>query len=188
MDRGPKRRHSGTRYILTRVEAHYVAFPTTLVGEIVPIDRSAILSLPIYPQRCLGVAHYRGQSIPLCTLPVDVTQPERPPQGMLIAIRLSEKAGSRMGVGIAVNQIFGQVSEHALNRAEDSSGPASQLDTDLLVNGGSEPDSSEVEIPGTYHALPLEQPPSLPVHMFSLDDVPEDLWRPRRSLIAFSLP
>ena len=98
-----------SRYILAQIDKKNVAFSEDIVVEIVSLDWSAILRLPFYDVRVLGVAHYQGTLMPLCMLMGLHAAPIASEKETLTAIRLNEGSGNPGGVGIVVNKILGQV-------------------------------------------------------------------------------
>ena len=109
MGRSSRHRQSDSRFILTQVGRHRVAFPTALVAEIVLFERSRLLALPMYARHCMGVVHHRGTLMPLYSLRVDPFPRESLP-GRLTAIRLGAGAGQQAGVGIEIDTLLGHIS------------------------------------------------------------------------------
>ncbi|MEM9534295.1 MAG: chemotaxis protein CheW [Cyanobacteria bacterium P01_E01_bin.45] len=109
MGRSSRHLQSDSRFILTQVGCHRVAFPTALVAEIVLFERSRLLALPMYARHCMGVVRHRGTLMPLYSLRADPF-PRKSLPGMLTAIRLGAGAGKQAGVGIEIDTLLGHIS------------------------------------------------------------------------------
>lgn len=101
------------RYILTRTGNQQLVFPTQWVAQIMPVERSQILTLPFYDRILLGLVHHQGNIVPLIssyillseTLGQDVRFRER--KNTLTVIRLAQSVDKLAGVGIVVEKIVG---------------------------------------------------------------------------------
>lgn len=139
-----------TRYILARLEDITLVFPSTLVAEILILERSQILALPFYNFAMLGIIHHRGQIMPLISLRQIMGFPLGLKVESFTAIRLGDAAGDLADVGLVVDLTLGMRTSDQL--------PPDLLSTDQLPNLTSEP------------KMRLFQPEMLASH----------LWEPRR--------
>ena len=139
-----------TRYILARLEDITLVFPSTLVAQILILERSQILALPFYNLAMLGIIHHRGQIMPLISLRQIMGFPLGLKVESFTAIRLGDAAGDLADVGLVVDLTLGMRTSDQL--------PPDLLSADQLPNLTSEP------------KMRLFQPEILASH----------LWQPRR--------
>ena len=198
MGRSTRHQQSKSRLILTQIGSYRVAFPTVLVAEIVSFERSRLLSLPMYAHQCMGIVHHRGTLMPLYSLRADPAVRESLPE-TLTAIRLGAEAGKRAGVGIEIDKLLGQVSllqGDKLTLAEEtengSAGSAEyRFQTSSPIGDGAD---TNTDIAGaiavgadnacTKTTEDRDHQSPLSPHVFSLDDLPEQLWSPRRTIVS----
>jgi chemotaxis signal transduction protein len=108
------------RYILTQVGQQQLAFLSSLVTEILVIERSHILTLPFYDPAILGLVHQRGSIIPLINL-----HSLRTAKGnhvapfhrreSLTAVRLNSLASTLGDIGIVIDQVLNSISSDQLS-------------------------------------------------------------------------
>jgi chemotaxis signal transduction protein len=108
------------RYILTQVGQQRLAFLSSLVTEILVIERSHILALPFYDPAVLGVVHQRGNVIPLIHLQSLGTAKGNHSalfhrRETLTVVRLNQLASNLGGVGIVIDQIMNSISHDQLS-------------------------------------------------------------------------
>lgn len=140
-----------TRYILARLEDVTFVFPSTLVAEILILERAQILALPFYNLAMLGIIHHRGQIIPLISLRQVMGFPPGLSLETLTAVRLGDAAGDLADVGLVVDMTLGM-------RTSD------QLPPDLL---------SANQLPNLTNSEPK-------MRLFQPEILASHLWQPRR--------
>lgn len=140
-----------TRFILARLEDITFVFPSTLVAQILILERSQILALPFYNPAMLGIIHHSSQIIPLISLRQIMGFPPGHSVETLTAICLGDAAGNLADVGLVVDMTLGMRSSDQL--------PPNLLSTERL------PDLTNYE-----PKMRLFQPEILADH----------LWQPRR--------
>lgn len=99
--------------LVVQVGSHRLAFPTTYVAGVLLLERSQILALPFYHPAILGVVHDQGQLLPLVDLQQLLEGQPAQLREVFSAVQLREQNGLG-GVGLAVNQIFGNLSDEAI--------------------------------------------------------------------------
>jgi hypothetical protein len=106
LSRGEFQELQSIQYVLTRIGSRKLAFAAVWVSEIVPVERSQILSLPFYDAQLLGLFHHQGTLIPL------IAATDYPGfQERWAAICLSSAAGDWAGAAVAVEQVLGGATE-----------------------------------------------------------------------------
>jgi chemotaxis signal transduction protein len=105
-----------SRHILTQVGEQKLAFPPAWVLEVMRVEQAGILPLPFYNATILGVVNHQGEIVPLIAAQSAVfKQAERPMRETLMAIRLSQAAGSFAGIALVVDQLIGSISSEQLS-------------------------------------------------------------------------
>ncbi len=95
------------RFILARLDQLTFVFPSTVVAEILIVERSQILALPFYDPALTGVIHNRGQIVPLISMRQIVGIPAGLTGESLTVVRLSDAAGDLVNLGIVVDMTLG---------------------------------------------------------------------------------
>lgn len=95
------------RFILARLDQLTFVFPSTVVAEILIVERSQILAVPFYASAVLGVIHNGGQIVPLISLRQIVGIPAGLTGESLTVVRLSDAAGELVGLGLVVDMTLG---------------------------------------------------------------------------------
>lgn len=95
------------RFILARLDQFTFVFPSTVVAEILIVERSQILALPFYDPAVLGVIHNGGQIVPLISMRQIVGIPTGLTRESLTVVRLSDAAGDLVGLGLIVDMTLG---------------------------------------------------------------------------------
>ncbi|NET38257.1 MAG: hypothetical protein F6K19_40710 [Cyanothece sp. SIO1E1] len=140
------------RYIYTQVGQQQLMFPFQWVAEILQLERSQFLKLPFYHPMMLGLMHYAGTLVPLISAYDILAQKTSQTPDLsamkesLTAIRLGSVTGRLAGIGLVVDRVIGNVSEHEIVQMESNS------------------------------------------FKFSLQDIPEQIWKPTRSASTLIKP
>ncbi|MBW4621905.1 MAG: chemotaxis protein CheW [Cyanosarcina radialis HA8281-LM2] len=142
---------SGQRFLLVRLEAETLVFPSDTVSEILPIERSRILHLPFYPPAVIGCVHQAGKIVPIISLRQTLYQRPEPNREILTVIRFSELAGSLAGVGLAIDRVL-------------SSQEKSELPADLF---------------NLDDKAPQTVPKDSPLRLFRSEMLTPNLWQPQ---------
>jgi chemotaxis signal transduction protein len=142
---------SAQRFLLVRLEAETLVFPSDTVSEILPIERSRILHLPFYPPAVIGCVHQAGKLVLVISLRQMLYQRSEPNREILTVIRFSELAGNLAGVGLAIDRVL-------------SSQERSELPADLFNSGDISPPAA------------LE---NSPMRLFRPEMLDAKLWQPQ---------
>lgn len=102
------------RFILARLEQLTFVFPSTVVAEILIVERSQILVVPFYDPAVLGVIHHGGQIVPLISIHQIMGIPAGLTRESLTVVRLSDAAGELVGLGLVVDMTLGICSSDQL--------------------------------------------------------------------------
>ena len=96
------------RFLLGALPDLTVVFPSSLIAEIIIIERSKILNLPFYEQTVLGCVHHNGKIIPLISLE-DMLQNSKKSRikERLTVVYLNEKIKKIAGIGLVIERILG---------------------------------------------------------------------------------
>lgn len=121
------------RYILTQVGSWVLVFPNRWVTEILRIQRSRILDLPVYQSLLIGVTHHNSQILPLVSAHQVLQTEEMSLRETSTIIHLSNDAGSLSNVGIVVDKALGGTSQDQLPPTLLTTTELHPQDTDSMV-------------------------------------------------------
>ena len=104
------------RYLIASIEKSKVAFPASLVQEIMVFKRSQILQLPFYDQSLRGVVHHQNQVVPLVSgKTIFLEKADRTGYTDITAIRLNQAAEKLAGIAIIVDRMVENLSKEELS-------------------------------------------------------------------------
>jgi chemotaxis signal transduction protein len=108
---------SQSRYILTQLGEFTFVIPSKWVKEIVRIDRSRILPLPMFDPLLVGVIHHHGHPLPLIDtylmLQIPTTRANRHDKPTIVCF--DRPAGNLAGLSAIVDRAIGSVSAEELS-------------------------------------------------------------------------
>lgn len=114
----PVQAEQSERFILGRIEQLTYVFPSTLVAEVLLVERSHILALPFYDPAVLGIIHHTGQILPLISMRqiVKIAASPLSVESMTV-IRLSQTAEEIAGIGLVIDRVVGSVNAEQLSES-----------------------------------------------------------------------
>jgi hypothetical protein len=118
------------RHLLTQVASYPLSFPMQWVTDIIQVDRTKILPLPLYPDLLWGLVNYQSKMVPLVLCqPAACNSSGSPSQAssqassqartapgtpLILAVRLSKALGKLEGVGIVIDRVVGSTTADLL--------------------------------------------------------------------------
>lgn len=165
------------RYIVAKVGDRSVAFPDTLVSEIIIIDRNAIVALPFYETAIIGVTHHQANVMPLLLLRLLMGEQRTLITESLTVVRLSKIAddlGNKNlgGVGIIVDRVIGSltIDEYQEINLYSSDLPQPTLPSISTTNSTKKTNQTVADIKENEYT-PIE---------IVLSSIPTHIWQPQR--------
>jgi chemotaxis signal transduction protein len=119
------------RYLLTQVGPKTLVIPAVWVAEIVRLERSKILALPIYSPLLAGVVHQNGGIVPLISTCRLLQLELSPLRELFMMVRLSAAAGSLANSGLTIDSALGTKTRSELPPALFE--PASDSDANAVL-------------------------------------------------------
>lgn len=173
------------RYILAKVGDRSVAFPDTLVSEIIIIDRKAIVALPFYETAIIGVMHHQANVMPLLLLRLLMGEQRTLITESLTVVRLSKAAdnlGNKNlgGVGVIVDRVIGSLTIEEYQDLHQYSSDADQI---------AFPSFADANYTNNYTkkigqtVANIKENEYTPIEII-LSSIPRHIWQPQRWQIS----
>ena len=138
------------RFILTQIDRFTLVFPSTIVAEILIVERSHLLILPFYNSAILGTIYHDAQIVLLVSLHQILEIPTNVMGERLTTVSLSHTAGELAKVGLVIDRTLGMRSLEELP-----------------------PDLFNVGLPDSKSSDPN-------MRLFQPQMLPNQLWQPQR--------